>query len=88
MGNHATEVLERQITEVREKIVQNKVEIADLFVKVHNFKSIMKSDFEELMERITEMDKMGPLIEKLERNETKLETLLKSQAEILSVCSW
>ena len=87
MGNHATEVLERQITEVREKIVQNKVEIADLFVKVHNFKSIMKSDFEELMERITEMDKMGPLIEKLERNETKLETLLKSQAEILSVCS-
>lgn len=88
MGNQATEVLERQIAEVREKIVQNKVEIADLFIRVHNFKSIMKSDFEELMERITEMDKMGPLIEKLEKNETKLETLLKSQAEILSVCSW
>lgn len=88
MGNQATEVLERQIAEVREKIVQNKVEIADLFIRVHNFKSIMKSDFEELMERIKEMDKMGPLIEKLEKNETKLETLLKSQAEILSVCSW
>ena len=87
MGNQATEVLERQIAEVREKIVQNKVEIADLFIRVHNFKSIMKSDFEELMERIKEMDKMDPLIEKLERNETKLETLLKSQAEILSVCS-
>ena len=87
MGNQATEVLERQIAEVREKIVQNKVEIADLFIRVHNFKSIMKSDFEELMERIKEMDKMGPLIEKLEKNETKLETLLKSQAEILSVCS-
>ena len=88
MGNQATEVLERQIAEVREKIVQNKVEIADLFIRVHNFKSIMKSDFEELMERIKEMDKMDPLIEKLEKNETKLETLLKSQAEILSVCSW
>ncbi|MBR5544822.1 MAG: hypothetical protein IKU66_05050 [Clostridia bacterium] len=87
MGNQATEVLERQIAEVREKIVQNKVEIADLFIRVHNFKSIMKSDFEELMERIKEMDKMDPLIEKLEKNETKLETLLKSQAEILSVCS-
>lgn len=88
MGNQATEVIERQIAEVREKIVQNKVEIADLFIRVHNFKSIMKSDFEELMERIKEMDKMDPLIEKLEKNETKLETLLKSQAEILSVCSW
>ena len=88
MGNKATEVLEKQIAEVREKIVQNKVEIADLFIRVHNFKSIMKSDFEELMERIKEMDKMDPLIEKLEKNETKLETLLKSQAEILSVCSW
>lgn len=87
MGNQATEVIERQIAEVREKIVQNKVEIADLFIRVHNFKSIMKSDFEELMERIKEMDKMDPLIEKLEKNETKLETLLKSQAEILSVCS-
>ncbi len=87
MGNKATEVLEKQIAEVREKIVQNKVEIADLFIRVHNFKSIMKSDFEELMERIKEMDKMDPLIEKLEKNETKLETLLKSQAEILSVCS-
>ena len=37
MGNKATEVLERQIADVKEKIVQNKIEIADLFVKVHNF---------------------------------------------------
>lgn len=88
MGNKATEVLERQIADVKEKIVQNKVEIADLFVKVHNFKSIMNSDFETLMERISEMNKMVPLLAKLERNETKLEILLKSQTEILSVCSW
>ena len=87
MGNKATEVLERQIADVKEKIVQNKIEIADLFVKVHNFKSIMNSDFETLMERISEMNKMVPLLAKLERNETKLEILLKSQTEILSVCS-
>ena len=87
MGNKATEVLERQIADVKEKIVQNKIEIADLFVKVHNFKSIMSSDFETLMERISEMNKMVPLLAKLERNETKLEILLKSQTEILSVCS-
>ena len=82
MGNKATEVLERQIADVKEKIV-----IADLFVKVHNFKSIMNTDFETLMERISEMNKMVPLLAKLERNETKLEILLKSQTEILSVCS-
>ena len=87
MGNKATEVLERQIADVKEKIVQNKIEIADLFVKVHNFKSIMNTDFETLMERINEMNKMVPLLAKLERNETKLEILLKSQTEILSVCS-
>ncbi|MBQ4114178.1 MAG: hypothetical protein IKB70_05990 [Bacilli bacterium] len=87
MGNKATEVLERQIADVKEKIVQNKIEIADLFVKVHNFKSIMNTDFETLMERISEMNKMVPLLAKLERNETKLEILLKSQTEILSVCS-
>jgi len=39
------------------------------------------------MERISEMNKMVPLLAKLERNETKLEILLKSQTEILSVCS-
>lgn len=82
MTNNATQILEKEIAIVKDKIINNKVDIADLFVKVYSGKSMSTCNFEEFLSKLSEMDKMPPLLTKLNRNKDKLETLLESKNKI------
>ena len=81
----AIQVLNKQIKEVEDAILNNKVDIADLFVKVHYFKPFFECDVDDFMAKMNEMDKMPPLVEKLRKNQGKLQTLVSSKAEIQRV---
>ncbi len=82
MENKATAVLDQRIAELQEKIIQNKVDIAELFVKIHTSKPLLNSNLDEFMSKIHQMDKMPPLIAALEKNEMQLDTLMQSKSEI------
>ena len=84
MEQQATVVLEQQIKKVTEKISQCKIEIADLFIKIHKSKPLMQCDFSDFMDKINEMDKMPPLLLTLGKYENQLEVLLQSKREIES----
>lgn len=81
----AIQVLDKQIKEVEDAILNNKVDIADLFVKVHDLKPFFECDVDDFMAKMNEMDKMPPLVEKLRKNQGKLQTLVSSKAEIQRV---
>ena len=81
----AIQVLNKQIKEVEDAILNNKVDIADLFVKVHDFKPFFECDVDDFMAKMNEMDKMPPLVEKLRKNQGKLQTLVSSKTEIQRV---
>lgn len=82
MENKATQILDQKIYEIREAIIQNKLEIADLFIKVYNARSSLQPDFNNFSEMLTNMEKMSKLLSKLSNDETQLETLTKSKEEI------
>lgn len=86
MSNNPTEVLEEQISKVRAEITQNKISIADLFVKIHRNNSFVTLDPEPFFKTLKEMDKMPKLLDELTKNESKLEVLVNSKAEIEKVC--
>ena len=77
MENKATNILELQIKEIQDSIIQNKVDIADLFIKIHNsglFSSNNKNlDTDEVFEN---MEKMPKLIKMVSDNEAKYQMLL------------
>ena len=82
MENKAAQVLDQKIYEIRETIIQNKLEIADLFIKVYNTRSSLQPDFDNFSEMLTNMEKMSKLLSKLSSDESLLETLTKSKEEI------
>ena len=68
MSNKATDVLEKQISKVKEEIIQNKVDIADLFVKIHHLNPISVKEPIQILDIMQEMDKMPKYLEKLAQN--------------------
>ncbi len=82
MENKAVQVLDQKIYETRELIVQNKLEIADLFIKIHDAKPTLKPDFNAFSAMFTDMEKMSTVISKLTENKARLEALTKSKEEI------
>lgn len=83
MENKATQVLGQKIYETRETIIQNKLEIADLFIKIHNAKSpMLKPDFNAFTTMVSDMEKMSKALAKLSENEARLKALTKSKEEI------
>lgn len=76
MENKATNILESQIKEIQDSIVQNKIDIADLFIKIHNSELFKpnKKDLESF-EVFDDMNKIQELLKTLSDNEAKLQTL-------------
>jgi len=81
MENTGLQVLEQQIAEIETAIAKNKIDIGDLFLKIHSYK-ITDFDPDKLMDSFKDMEKMPPLISKHESYLTQLGTLQKTKAEI------
>lgn len=78
----AAQVIDRQIAELQEDIIQNKIDIADLFVKIYRARPGVEPNFDEFLSTIKEMNKMSIHLDKLAKNEAKLETLKNSKTAI------
>lgn len=77
MENKATNILESQIKEIQDSIVQNKIDIADLFIKIHN-SEFFKPNNKDLdsFDVFDDMNKIQKLLKTLSDNEAKLQTLI------------
>jgi hypothetical protein len=82
MATTASEIIDKQIANLEKEIMDNKVEIADLFLSFNKRKSTKNCDLESFISRFDDVDKMFTLIQKHETKQTQLEVLLKSKAEI------
>ncbi len=84
MENHekATQVLDRQITEVRTKINQAKIIIADVFIKTASIDVKDIRTPRDVLPFIEEMEKMAHSLSTVKVQEKVLAVLIKSRAEI------
>lgn len=82
MENKAILVLKEQINKVQDEIVQDKVDIADLYLEVVHYPPMPECGLEAFLDRVESIDKMKPLVKKLDTNKIKLEALQNSKTEI------
>ena len=82
MENKATLVIKEQINKVQDEIIQDKVDIADLFLKIVHYPPKAECGLNTFLDRVQEMDKMPVLMKKLDTNKIKLEALENSKTEI------
>lgn len=71
--------LENEISVAEKNINDTKIEIADLFLKIHDNCPKEKPTFNEFSNWVDDMVKMPDLIEKLRRYECRRNTLLASK---------
>ena len=70
----AIQVLDKQIKEVEDAILKNKVDIADLFVKVHDFKPFFECDVDDFMAKI---------IREVKNNSDDFDNLLRYNRDVI-----
>lgn len=77
-----TEILEKQISSVKDEITNNKIDIADLFINIHKSDLPSKKELKDVIPIFKQMESMPILISRLSENEAKLEVLINSKSEI------
>ncbi len=82
MKEQATLILENKINELQNKIIQNKVNIADLFIKVKEVNIMASQSPNVISEMFKNMDLIDKQISILKKDEAKFETLKNSKTEI------
>lgn len=82
MEEKTTLILDQQINELLEKIIQNKVDIADVLLTFLKTKLPSNPEFTDISFLVQEIDKLPRLIKILDENETKLQTLKDCKSEI------
>ena len=79
-----TQVLDRQIANIQEKIIKTKVNIADLFIKTISTDIKTIQDPKDMLPFIEEVEKIPVFIDEIKHQESILELLNKSRNEIIS----
>ena len=82
MVNNATQILENQINDLKEKVTQIKLGIADVFIKVHRADISNIRSPKDAFPLFEEMDKMPKYFSELKQTESMLEILEKSRNAI------
>jgi len=82
MKEQATLILENKINELQNKIIQNKIQIADLFIKVKDVNIMASPKPNVISEMFRNMDLIDKHISILKKDEAKFETLKNSKTEI------
>lgn len=80
----ATQVLDRQIAEVQEKIIQTKINIADVFIKTTNVDMSLIRSPKDLLPYAEDIEKMPQYLTAVKEHENVLDALTKSRAEIVT----
>lgn len=80
----ATQVLDRQIAEVQEKIIQTKINIADVFIKTTNVDMSLIHSPKDLLPYAEDIEKMPQYLTSIKEQESALAALTKSRTEIVT----
>lgn len=80
----ATQVLDRQIAEVQEKIIQTKINIADVFIKTTNVDMSLIRSPKDLLPYAEDIEKMPQYLTSIKEQESALAALTKSRTEIVT----
>ncbi len=78
----ATQVLDRQIAEIQEKMIQTKVNIADLFIRTYEMDVRKIRSPKDMMPFVDDIDNLHELLLSLKSQENLFAALTKSRAEI------
>lgn len=83
----ATLVLDRQISEVQEKITQTKINIADVVIKTTSVDIQDIRSPKDMLPLVEDMEKMPHYLSTVKSHEKVLAALTKSRAEIATAIS-
>lgn len=83
----ATQVLDRQITDVQEKITQAKLNIADVVIKTTSVDIQDIRSPKDMLPLVEDMEKMPHYLSTVKSQEKVLAALTKSRAEIATAIS-
>lgn len=80
----ATQILDRQIAEVQEKINQTKINIADVFIKTFNVDMREIRSPKDFLPYAEDIEKMPQYLTAVKEHENVLDALTKSRTEIVT----